>query len=41
MTTGYVIIGTLLEERDLIATFGDDYRRYRERVAMLIPFWTK
>lgn len=41
MTTGYIIIGTLLEERDLIATFGDDYRRYRERVAMLIPFWTK
>jgi methanethiol S-methyltransferase len=41
MTTGYIIIGTLLEERDLIAIFGDDYRRYRERVAMLIPFWTK
>jgi protein-S-isoprenylcysteine O-methyltransferase Ste14 len=41
MTTGYIIIGTLLEERDLIATFGVDYRRYRERVAMLIPFWTK
>ncbi len=41
MTTGYIIIGTLLEERDLIATFGDDYRRYRERVSMLIPFWTK
>jgi protein-S-isoprenylcysteine O-methyltransferase Ste14 len=41
MTTGYIIIGTLLEERDLIAAFGDDYRRYRERVSMLIPFWTK
>jgi len=41
MTTGYIIIGTLLEERDLVATFGDDYRRYRERVSMLIPFWTK
>jgi protein-S-isoprenylcysteine O-methyltransferase Ste14 len=41
MTTGYIIIGTLLEERDLIAAFGNDYRRYRERVSMLIPFWTK
>ena len=41
MTTGYIIIGTLLEERDLIATFGDDYRHYRKRVSMFIPFWTK
>lgn len=41
MTTGYIVIGTLLEERDLVAIFGDDYQRYRERVSMLIPFWTK
>jgi protein-S-isoprenylcysteine O-methyltransferase Ste14 len=27
-----------LEERWMIETFGDDYRRYRERTAALIPF---
>ena len=36
-TTGYILIGIQLEERDLIAMFGDQYRRYRRQVAMLIP----
>jgi methanethiol S-methyltransferase len=36
-TSGYILIGIYLEERDLIAVFGDQYRRYRERVSMLIP----
>ena len=36
-TTGYILIGIQLEERDLIAAFGDRYRRYREQVSMLIP----
>ena len=36
-TTGYILIGIWLEERDLIAVFGDQYRRYREQVSMLIP----
>jgi methanethiol S-methyltransferase len=36
-TTGYILIGIHLEERDLIALFGDQYRRYREQVTMLIP----
>jgi methanethiol S-methyltransferase len=40
VTTAYIIVGILLEERDLIGLFGDDYRRYRQRVSMLVP-WRK
>jgi len=36
-TTGYILIGVWLEERDLIRQFGDRYRTYREQVGMLIP----
>ena len=36
-TSGYILIGIWLEERDLVALFGDQYRRYRENVSMLIP----
>ena len=35
--TGYILLAIPLEERDLAARHGDDYRRYRERVPMLIP----
>ena len=41
VTTAYILVGIWLEERDLIAVFGDQYRRYREQVGMLLPFWRK
>jgi protein-S-isoprenylcysteine O-methyltransferase Ste14 len=37
MTTAYILVAIQLEERDLLDALGDDYRRYRERVPMLIP----
>jgi len=37
VTTAYIFVGIMLEERDLVAQFGDEYRRYRERVGMLVP----
>jgi protein-S-isoprenylcysteine O-methyltransferase Ste14 len=35
--TLYFIVGTVLEERKLLIEHGDDYRRYQEKVSMLIP----
>ena len=35
--TTWIVVGTILEERDLVSMFGAEYRRYQHRVPMLIP----
>jgi protein-S-isoprenylcysteine O-methyltransferase Ste14 len=37
LLTIYIVIGVILEERDLIRQFGNTYHQYRKQIATLIP----
>jgi protein-S-isoprenylcysteine O-methyltransferase Ste14 len=39
--SAYILVGIWFEERDLVAQFGERYRRYRADVGMLIPRRTR
>lgn len=38
MTTGYILVGIFLEERDLKHAFGSSYEEYRRQVGMIVPW---
>jgi methanethiol S-methyltransferase len=37
LASGYALLGTLVEERDLVAAHGESYRDYRRRVRAFLP----
>jgi len=36
--TFWIVLGSYLEEKDLVAEFGDKYRAYQKTVPMLLPW---
>ena len=36
--SAWIVLGACLEERDLLADFGEEYRQYQKRVPMLLPW---
>ena len=38
LTTGYILVALIFEERDLVTYHGDKYRTYQREVPKLIPF---
>lgn len=37
VTTGYIVIAIRIEEADLLRFYGENYRRYRDKVRALLP----
>ena len=38
VATGYIFAAIVVEERDLLKFFGEDYQRYRETTPMIVPW---
>ncbi|MDD5094160.1 MAG: isoprenylcysteine carboxylmethyltransferase family protein [Dehalococcoidia bacterium] len=38
LATVWIVLGTKLEERDMVSDIGEPYRVYRQKVPMLIPY---